>query len=102
MRTALPQTLVRSLFVVVDAETVKEFLLRLPVRRRRMSDCLLEGAVHPFVAAVLLRLPRLDAFRQNAQSNPPRKQARQAARARAGEGSAVVGADATGQADLPA
>lgn len=43
------------------------------------------GAMHPFVAAVLLLKPSLDAFRHNSQLQPPDDHPSQPARGRAGQ-----------------
>jgi hypothetical protein len=49
--------------------------------------------VHPFVAAVLLRVGRPDPFRPNVQLHPPPREPRPAPGPQAGEGRTVIGAD---------
>lgn len=57
--------------------------------------------MHAFVAAVLLRLARLDALDVDAEPEPPDRQPRQVEQSvRTREGSAVVGSDRPGQAEL--
>jgi len=54
----------------------------------------------PFVAAILLRLSWLDALRDDAQSDPPDAQLRQPTERLCRKRSAVVAADARGEAKL--
>src|SRR5579863_374317 len=57
--------------------------------------------MHAFVAAVLLRVPRFDAFDANAQAQPPHGELAQVEQRVSGsKGHAVVAADAGGQAAL--
>lgn len=50
----------------------------------------LECLVHPFMAAVLLRMARFDAFRMDSQTNPPVTQAAQSCQTDRGKGTAVI------------
>src|ERR1700730_12326761 len=57
--------------------------------------------VHALMAAVLLRMPWLDARDSDAEPEPPDGELRQVEQCiRAGEGNAIVGADGLGQAAL--
>src|ERR1035441_10551472 len=56
--------------------------------------------MHPLVAPVLLRMTGLDAFRHDAQLDPPHRQPRQPAHGGAGKRRAVGGAHRPGQAVL--
>jgi len=58
---------VRTLFVVDGPELVEAFLLTLHGRLRRPRGFGLEGAVHPFVCAVLLRMAGHDALDPDAR-----------------------------------
>jgi hypothetical protein len=62
---------------------------------------LFEGAVHPFVPAVLLGMARLDALDGDAEAQPPDGELGQIEEPiGAGEGDAVVGADGGGETAL--
>ena len=61
----------RTLVVVVSTEPIKLNLLRLEVGGRRVAERLLECAMHPLMASVLLGSSRSDALGKNAQPNPP-------------------------------
>lgn len=52
-------------------EGVKARLLLQAVHARRTSGLFLQGKVHAFVSAVLLRTAGLDAFDLDAQAQPP-------------------------------
>jgi hypothetical protein len=57
--------------------------------------------MHPLVAAILLRMPRLDALDRDAEAQPPNREFAQAVeRMRRREGHAVVGPNRAGQPKL--
>src|SRR6266568_2175942 len=89
------ERLMRPYLVIVLTEAIQFALLGTPVLSR--AQLLLEGAVHAFVSSVLLRMSGLDAFRHDAQLDPPDRQPRQAAERRRGERRPVVGADGSRQ-----
>ena len=71
------------------------------VLRDRLGGFLLQGQMHPLVAAVLLRMPGLDALDGDAQAQPPYRELAQAEQGlRTGERHVVIGADCVGQAEL--
>ena len=75
-------------------------LLGTEVGLRRPSGFALEGSVHAFVTAILLRLTRLDGLRTDAEPDPPSAEACEPSEADGSEGRAVVGADDGGNAEL--
>ena len=80
--------------VVEDvAEVVEVALLGTEVCLRRSSGFALEGSMHSFVTAVLLRLTRFDGLRTDAEPDPPGAQTCEASEADGSEGRTVVGAD---------
>ena len=82
------------------AEVVEVTLLGTEVGLRRPSGFALEGSVHAFVTAILLRLTRLDGLRTDAEPYPPSAEACEPSEADGSEGRAVVGADDGGNAEL--
>ena len=82
------------------AEVVEVTLLGTEVGLRRPSGFALEGSVHAFVTAILLRLTRLDGLRTDAEPDPPSAEACEPSEADGSEGRAVVGADDGGNAEL--
>ena len=82
------------------AEFVEVALLGTEVGLRRPSGFALEGSMHAFVTAILLRLSRLDGLRTDAEPDPPSAQACEPSEADGSEGCTVVGADDSGQAEL--
>jgi len=62
---------VRAFVVVAVEELIEAFLLLEQVLRGRLGGFLLQGQVHPLVAAVSLRMPGLDALDRDAQAQPP-------------------------------
>ncbi len=52
-------------------EGIEAVLLLQAVEARRAGCLLLEGEMHALVAAVLLRMARLDAFDRDAEPKPP-------------------------------
>ena len=69
--TALPQSFMRTLLVVVGPEAVKLDLLGWLVLRRWVGHGPLKRAVHAFMTAILLRLPWFNAFWQDTEPYPP-------------------------------
>ena len=93
-RWHLADRLVRPLVVVLVAEAVEGRLLGLEARRRRSRRLCLQRAVHPLVAAILLRMAGLDEDRLDAELDPPDRQPRQPSRRRrTGERRAAIGQD---------
>src|SRR5437016_13479985 len=82
-----------SLVVELVPESVEGPLLRGERVAWRRGCLALEGQVHPLVAAVLLRLARLDPLDADAEADQPGGELGEAAQAGGGEGRAVVGAD---------
>ena len=93
------ERLVRPDMVVLATKPIQFALLAAPVLGR--TEILLEGAVHAFVASVLLRMTGLDALRHDAQLDPTYRQTRQPAHGRRGKRRSVVGADSLRQAMFP-
>lgn len=92
------QALMGALVVVYVQERIKALLLLQEVER----GLLLEGQVHAFMAAVLLRASGLDALDADTEAQPPDGEPAESEQGMgAGEGDAVVGADGVGQAEGP-
>ena len=72
------------------AEVVEVTLLGTEVGLRRSSGFALEGSVHAFVTAILLRLTRLDGLRTDAEPDPPSAEACEPSEADGSEGRAVA------------
>ena len=68
-------TLSADPLLALRPEQIEALLLGLEILLRWVCYRLLECPVHTFMAAVLLRLSRVDSFRQNAERNPPDRQA---------------------------
>src|SRR2546428_472825 len=83
----------RTLVIERLAEDVEAALLRREAARRRARGLRLQGPVHPFMPAVLVRAPGLDELRQDAETYPPRREPRQAGQRGRGERHAVVAAN---------
>ena len=83
----------RALQVVFDPESIEGALLRLAGVPGRRSCLALQGQVHPFVTAILLRLSRVDSFDANAQANQPDRKLAQTAQSCRGEWRPVIAAD---------
>lgn len=90
-----------ALEVVDAAELVEASLLGSQVGPRRQGGLPLEIAVHALVPRVLLRLPRFDELGDNAERDPPDRELGEPGDRIRGEGVAVVGPDAPGEAELP-
>src|SRR5712671_2369156 len=99
-RRGLPEGLVGPIVVVFAAKAAKPALLREGGARRRASRFRFEHGVELLMRAVLFRVARQNAFGANAQLQPPHGEARQPAQAGAGEGGAIIAAQAEGQAVL--
>src|SRR3990167_1676305 len=91
-RRLLAERLMRPLDVVLLAEPVEVALLLARGRSRRIASLGLERSVHPLMAAVLLRLARINPLQPDPHLRPARRKPRQPAGAGRGEGRAVVGA----------
>ena len=94
------QRLVRTVMVVDGAEGVEAPLLLGRRGRRRAGGFRFQGAVQALMAAVLLRLARIDPFRLDPELDPPHRKLRQPACAHRGEGRPIVRADRKRQAEL--
>ena len=82
-------------------EVVEAGLLLQAVHAWRAGGFLLQGQMHAFMAAVLLRLAGLDALDGDAEAQPPDRELGEVEQGiGAGEGDAVVGADGQRQAAL--
>src|SRR5450759_30698 len=57
--------------VVFLAEAIQRPLLLTAVRRRWLGRFLFQRTMHSFMPAILLRMPRSDAFRHDPQFDPP-------------------------------
>src|SRR5437667_2780007 len=68
-RRLLVECLMRALVVELLAKDVEAALLRREAPRRRPCGLRLQGTVHPFMPAVLVRAPGLDELRQNAEAD---------------------------------
>src|SRR5438093_1316322 len=88
---------VRALVVVLRAKTDESSLLRGRSGRRRPGSVRLQDRMKLFMRSVLFGMPRRNAFRDNAQANPPDRELRESGQTRTGEGPAVVAANAFGQ-----
>src|SRR5438876_6450213 len=92
-RRLLVERLMGPLVIELLAEDVEAALLRRETARRRPRGLRLQGTVHPFMPAVLVRAPGLDELRQDAETDPPRRELRQAGQRGRGERHAVVAAN---------
>ena len=82
-------------------EGVEAGLLLKAVHTGRTRCFLLQRKVHALVAAILLRVTRLDALDADAEAQPPDGQLGEVEKGiGAGEGDAIVGADCVWQAAL--
>src|SRR5712692_3130297 len=97
----LVQRLVRSFVVELFAKDIELSLLRGEVCGGRARGLVFESSVHALVPPVLLRFPRLDQFRQDAQAHPPGREAGESGQGVGGKGYAVVGADTLGEPIFP-
>ena len=91
---------VRSLVVIDSAEFVEPTLLSTKMGARGRGGLFLEGPVHAFVPAILLGLSWLNELWDDAEGDPPDGELREPCDGGGGEGVAVVGSDALGQAEL--
>jgi hypothetical protein len=73
-RVTHAEGLVRALTVVDLHEGLELASLLKQVLRRRLGRFLLQGEVHPFMPAVLLRVAGLDALDLDPQAQPPHRQ----------------------------
>src|SRR2546430_226042 len=88
------QGLVRPLVVEDLDELVEPSLLLQKIGSRRLGGFSLQGQMHALMAAVLLRMTRLDPFNANTQPEPPDRQVAHVKQGMGGsEGHAVVAAD---------
>ncbi len=96
-RGPLTQGFVRALLVVVPAEGVEAGLLFVGIARRRTRGLRLQGAMHPLMAAIVLRRSRADEAQPNAKPQPPRRQSCQPAGSGTAEWRSIVAADRSRQ-----
>src|SRR6516225_4897447 len=99
-RRLLSQRLVRPLTVVDRAECIEPLLLGRQTGGRRRCRLLIERAVQPLVAPVLLRPAGHDPLGPDAQPDPPYRQLRQPAGTRPDKRRTVVRTDCQRQAML--
>ena len=97
-RRHLAQGLMRSQGVIDRTEGIISLLLGRGIGGGRLHGLLFEGAVQPFMPAVLLRMAWVNPLGQDAQLDPPRRQGGQTSSAHRGEGRPIVGADGLGSA----
>ncbi len=91
----------RTFGVELVNEGIKAVLLLQAVEAWRSCCFLLQGQVHALVAAILLRMARLDTFDRNPEPEPPDRELGEIEQGiGAGEGHAVIGADGKRQAAL--
>src|SRR5437588_1974804 len=90
----------RTFLVVLLTETVEGTLLVAARGGRRRSGLLLQGTMHTLVTTVLLRMSRLNPFRNDAQFHQVHRQARQTGDRTGRERCSVVGADGQRHAKL--
>ena len=73
---------------------VEPSLLLQEVSTRRLGGFFLQGEMHAFMAAVLLRMSRFDPFNADAQAQPPDRQFAEIKQGVSGsEGHAIITAD---------
>ena len=89
------ESLMRALGVINLAKAVKRTLLLLKTRLH--ATAAFERAVQAFVPAILLRTPRVNAFRDDPQLDPPQREPGQSPQATRAERFAVVRADSVRQ-----
>src|SRR5262245_1227079 len=89
------QRLMRSLVVVKATKAVKGTLLLLQIGLDAAAA--LERTVQAFMTPILLRTPRMNTLRNDAQLDPPQRQPGQAAQPTGSERFAVIGANGFGQ-----
>ena len=91
----------RSLLVVASGEGIETGLLLQRGGRRGLGGLFLQGEMHPFVAAILLGMPRCDPLDLNTESQPPDREFAQAIqRVRGRNGAAIVGPDGLRQTEF--
>src|SRR5439155_9229574 len=88
---------VGPLLVVFAHEPAKALLLRAAVRSWRARGLGFQHPMKLLMGTVLFGMPWRDAFRDDAQSDPPHRQRREAAQAGTGKGEAVVAPNAVRQ-----
>jgi hypothetical protein len=86
--------------VVLVAPPIEAALLVAPAVARRPRAFALERQMHALVPAVLLRGAGLDEIGDDAEADPPDRERGEAPEGLGGEGDAVIGADAPGEAVL--
>jgi len=92
---------VRTLVVEDLDKLVETSLLLKKIGGCRFAGFFLQGQVHAFMTAVLLRMTGLDSFATDAQAQPPHRELTQVEQRVSGsEGHAVVAADVGGQTTL--
>lgn len=90
-----------SLVIVNLNEVIELLLLLQEIECGRFCRLFLQGQMHAFMAAVLLRASGFDALDIDAQAQPPYRQFREAEQSLCtGKGRAVIGANGSWQAEL--
>ena len=95
------QALMRALVIEHVAKVIEAALLCAKGCRRRFRRVLLQRAMHPLMATVLLRSACLNPFVNNPKLHPAERQFRKSHEPRARERRAVVGPDSSGHSVLP-
>ena len=90
-RRDLAECFVRPFIVVESEEGIEASLLSRRSGSWWMRRLRLEGAMQPFVPAILLRAARFDPLQADAELQPPHCQPAQSARSRAAERRSIVG-----------
>jgi hypothetical protein len=85
--------------VVEGAKVIEAALLSAEVLGRRPGGVFAQGSVHAFMAAILVGLTGLDEFGANPELDPGDGELGEPSEGRGGEGWAVIGSDASGQAE---
>jgi hypothetical protein len=95
------QSLVRALVIEDFHELIEAGLLLEEVAGGRLGGFFLQGEMHAFVAAILLRMAGLDAFNANAQAEPPDGELAQVKQGMSGsKRNTVIAADVGGQSTV--
>src|SRR5664280_569223 len=81
----------RTFGIVFLPEGIKSFLLGLKILPRGNGSFFLEGTVHSFVLAILLRLAGFYLFRIDTQLDPPDRKRRESPDCARGKGYSVIG-----------
>lgn len=84
------------LLVELFSELIKLLLLQLHIASRRVRGLLFQGAMHPLMDPILLRLSWFNELRVDPQHYEPHRQPREPSQGVGGKGGPVVGANPPG------